>query len=100
MNLLYIQNIWTQLPPKTFVYIYVKFGSSINSFLEGKMSIITGTTGNDQLVGTSSADKIVGDQGNDTIFGGDGNDTIYGDKDNISYFTGGNDQIDGGAGND
>jgi Ca2+-binding RTX toxin-like protein len=71
-------------------------------------------TGNDMLTGGAGNDLLIGGLGNDTLTGGDGDDTLYsGVATNASlngtYFSiggnspftdGGDDVIDGGAGND
>ena len=46
-----------------------------------------------QVTGTSKSDNILGTYGDDTLIGGDGNDTLDG-------WWGGNNYIDGGAGDD
>ncbi len=56
------------------------------------MSIIIGTSSNDDLNGTSGNDFIVGKRGDDTIIAGAGRDVVISGS--------GNDSIDGGAGND
>ena len=58
------------------------------------MSVIYGTSSNDNLIGTSSDDAIYGLGGKDTIYGGDGNDTLY------QFLNYGDSYLDGGSGND
>lgn len=58
------------------------------------MSVIWGTSSNDNLIGTSSDDTIYGIDGKDTIYGGDGNDTLN------KYLSYGDSYLDGGTGND
>ncbi len=52
-------------------------------------SIVTGTTGNDNLVGRDvsffTSDTIIGDRGNDTLNGGKGDDLLAGGDGNDSY---------------
>ena len=55
-------------------------------------NIITGTTGNDNLIGTDQQDSITSSNGNDFLDGGSGNDILFGQ--------GGKDILIGGAGND
>ena len=65
------------------------------------MSVINGTSGNDNLVGTASNDTISGLDGNDTLSGGSGNDILDGGNgDDILIGGSGNDTLTGGAGND
>lgn len=56
------------------------------------VSVITGTTGNDNLNGTPGKDEIFGLGGNDRILGGDASDVLDGGP--------GNDELIGGRGND
>jgi Ca2+-binding RTX toxin-like protein len=69
------------------------------------MAVITGTSGNDNLVGTFEDDSITGGAGNDTIDGDGGADTIEGGSGNdlIRVQTGdltAGEVIDGGGGTD
>ena len=56
------------------------------------MSVITGTTGNDELFGGAGNDELFGGTGNDTLYGLAGDDWLQGGA--------GNDWLDGGEGND
>ena len=78
--------------------------------LNGDVSLIEKTIGDDIFVGTTANDRMYGYAGNDTISGGDGNDlirggagddTLNGDDGNDLLIGGdGNDTLNGGAGND
>lgn len=57
-----------------------------------KAVVLSGTSGDDNLVGTAQADVIYAGQGNDTVAAGAGNDLVYGGD--------GDDRLSGGAGND
>lgn len=64
-------------------------------------SLVTGTTGDDNLTGTVFGDLIEGLSGSDTISGGDENDTLDGGEDaDVLRGEAGNDILDGGVGND
>jgi serralysin len=82
-------------------------------------NVVTGTTGDEELVGRGGNDAILGlagndtlngENGNDVLDGGGGDDTMTGGRGNdvlfgsvgIDTLTGGNgdDSLDGGAGND
>lgn len=56
------------------------------------MAIISGTSGNDNLIGTMNSDRIEGGDGDDTIYGLEANDRLIGGF--------GDDIIEGGAGSD
>lgn len=56
------------------------------------MPVITGTSGDDQLVGTNDPDTLYGLEGNDTLIGGPAADLIDGGD--------GDDQLRGGVGDD
>lgn len=63
------------------------------------MSIIYGTSGNENISGTTGNDIIYGYEGNDTLSGDAGNDALYGSSGNDMLFGhGGNDTLYGGAG--
>ena len=73
----------------------------VDGVLQVPVTVINGTSGNDNLYGTygvdiisglAGNDKLYGYEGDDQLDGGDGNDTIRGQD--------GNDIIWGGAGND
>lgn len=64
------------------------------------MAIITGTSGNNELIGTTGADGIFALEGNDTIFGGGGGDTLDGGSDNDYIGAQAGDIITTGAGQD
>jgi len=65
------------------------------------MPIITGTTGNDNLVGTIGNDTINALAGNDTLDGGSGNDSLNGGDGNDTLIGGlSADTMFGGFGND
>jgi Ca2+-binding RTX toxin-like protein len=57
-----------------------------------KFSIVSGTSGNDNMQGTAGNDSLYGSSGNDTIRGLAGEDVLYGG--------GGADTLFGGSGND
>jgi Ca2+-binding RTX toxin-like protein len=74
------------------------------------MSVIDGTSGNDNLTGTPDDDQInagdgfndvSGNAGNDSIVGGNGEDRLNGDDGNDTLLGGaGSDQLNGGDGSD
>jgi len=81
-------------------------GGSFNDILSGKGGagtgggfptplVLTGLTGNDEIVGGVAGDTLHGHDGNDKVTGGLGADTIEGDQS-----TAGNDTLNGGQGPD
>ena len=64
-------------------------------------TVITGTTGNDQIIGTDGNDFILGLAGDDVLKGGNGDDILCGDAghDGLNG-VGGNDLVSGGPDND
>ncbi|MGB3401489.1 MAG: glycoside hydrolase family 9 protein [Microcoleaceae cyanobacterium] len=64
-------------------------------------NIITGTTGNDNLIGTDQQDSITAGNGKDFVEGGAGDDILLGQGHNDIVVGGaGNDLIKGGSGHD
>jgi endoglucanase len=64
-------------------------------------NIITGTTGDDNLIGTDQQDSITASNGNDFVEGGSGDDILFGQGHNDIVVGGaGNDLIKGGSGHD
>ena len=65
------------------------------------MPVITGDSGNNELLGTTGNDTLYGQGGNDFLFGNAGDDQLFG-GDGVDALSGaaGNDRIDGGAGTD
>ncbi len=64
-------------------------------------NIITGTTGDDNLIGTNQQDSITAKKGNDFLDGGSGDDSLRGGSGNDTLVGGlGRDTIKGGGGAD
>ena len=86
-------------------------GDPDGDMVDGNDAILTGDTGNDDLIyGYDGNDSIYAGDGNDEVYGGTGNDllqtglgddTVYGGDGNDSvYAENGNDTVYGGAGDD
>ena len=73
----------------------------INFAAGGIYGVVSGTTGNDNLVTTPYWSLIFGDAGDDTLTGGGGNDTLNGGSGNdLLRGEAGNDMLKGGTGAD